>query len=247
MARKPHRGSAAAIAAASAVSSVSSAPASSAPARSAPAPSAALAPPRAAPAAPPARTPCRALLGPRPLIDGEDGTSYDVILERISADVAPADFVEEIWVRNVADLVWDSVRLRRLKSQLLHAAAHEGLERVLTPLLGLARADQLSRTWASGDAEALCEVERLLGRAGLTIDAVMAQTLAARIDDVERIDRMVIIAESRRDAVLREIRSRRLAFGQALRRAGHAIDAEFEDVGIEDLGKVGLAPAPGGA
>jgi hypothetical protein len=63
----------------------------------------------------------------------------------------------------------------------------------------------------------------------------MAQTLAARIDDVERIDRMVIIAEARRDAVLREIRSRRSAFGQALRRAGETIDAEFEDV------------APGGA
>lgn len=63
----------------------------------------------------------------------------------------------------------------------------------------------------------------------------MARTLAARIDDVERIDRMVIIAEARRDAVLREIRSHRAAFGQALRRA--AIDAEFEDV----------APAPGSA
>ena len=90
---------------------------------------------------------------------------------------------------------------------------------------------------ALGDEEAISKVEQLLGRAGLTIDDVMAQTLAARIDDVERIDRMVIIAEVRRDAVLREIRSRRAAFGQALRRAGDAIDAEFEDV----------APAPGGA
>ena len=204
------------------------------------APSAAIATPGAAlaPASPPAptRTPCRALLGPRPLIDGEDGTNYDVILERISADVAPTDFVEEIWVRNVVDLVWESVRLRRLKSHLLHAAAHEGLTRVLTPMLGWASADHLSRRWASGDEEAVTEVEQLLGRAGLTIDTVMAQTLAARIDDAERIDRMVIIAEARRDAVLREIRSRRAAFGQALRRAGQAIDAEFEDV----------APAPGG-
>jgi hypothetical protein len=227
MARKPHLRSAAATSAVSAVFA---------------GPSAAFAP-GAAPAAPPAptRMPCRALLGPRPLIHGEDGTSYDVILERISADVAPADFVEEIWVRNVVDLVWESIRLRRLKSQLLHAAAHEGLERVLTPLLGWQRADQLSRTWASGDEQALCEVERLLSRAGLNIDAVMARTLAARIDDVERIDRMVIVAEARRDAVLREIRSRRLAFGQALRRAGEAIDAEFEDV-AEDL-----APAPAGA
>ena len=216
MARKPHLRS---VAAASAASAVSPAPSA--------APGAALAP--ASPTAP-ARTPSLALLGPRPLIDGEDGTNYDVILERISADVAPADFVEEIWVRNVVDLVWDSVRLRRLKSQLLQAAAHEGLERLLASVIDWMRAGQLSRKWALGDEEAMGEVERLLGRAGLTFDAVMAQTLAARIDDVERIDRMVIIAEARRDAVLREIRSRRLAFGQALRRAGEAIDAEFEDV-----------------
>jgi hypothetical protein len=223
MARKPKLKSVAAASTVPAVSSAASA-----------APDAAL--PPASPAAP-ARTPRLALLGPRPLIDGEDGTNYDVILERISADVAPADFVEEIWVRNVVDLVWDSVRLRRLKSQLLQAAAHEGLQRLLASIINWSSADQLSRKWALGDEEAMGEVERLLGRAGLTFDAVMAQTLAARIDDVERIDRMIIIAEARRDAVLREIRSRRLAFGQALRRAGEAIDAEFEDV----------APAPGGA
>ena len=223
MARKPHPR---AVAAASAVVSATRSAAFAAP-------GAALTP--ASPPAP-ARTLCRALLGPRPLIDGEDRTNYDVILERISADVAPEDFVEEMWVRNVVDLVWDSVRLRRLKSHLLQAAAHQGLDRVLTPLIGCESADRLSRQWAAGNEEALGEVERLLGRAGLTFDAVMAQTLAARIDDVERIDRMVIIAEARRDAVLREIRSRRLAFGQALRRAGQAVDAEFED----------LAPAVGG-
>src|SRR5216684_7983312 len=73
MARKPHARS---VAAASGVSTVS------------PTPSAALAAPGAALASPPApaRTPCRALLGPRPLIDGEDETNYDVIL---GADAAP--------------------------------------------------------------------------------------------------------------------------------------------------------------
>src|SRR5262249_44124612 len=176
MARKPKLRSVAAASTASAVSAAPSAAIAT--------PGAALAP--ASPAAP-TRPPCRALLGPRPLIDGEDGTNYDVILERISADVAPADFVEEIWVRNVVDLVWESGRLGRLKSQLLHAAAHEGLERLLP-------AGELTQKWAWGDGKAMGEVERLLGRAGLTIDDVMAETLAARIDDVERIDRMVIIA-----------------------------------------------------
>src|ERR1700730_11889833 len=187
MSRKPHRSSVATASAASAVSSASAAFAAR---------GAALTP--AAPPAPP-RAPCRALLGPRPLIDGEDGTNYDVILERISADVAPVDFVEELWVRNVVDLVWESIRLRHLKSQLLRAAAHEGLARVLTPLLDWSRANHLSGQWALGEEQATAEVERLLDRAGLTIDAVMAQTLAARIDDVERIDRVVTIAEAGRE------------------------------------------------
>src|SRR5258708_15757297 len=141
MARKPHLRS---VAAASAASAVSPAPSA--------APGAALAP--ASPTAP-ARTPSLALLGPRPLIDGEDGTNYDVILERISADVAPADFVEEIWVRNVVDLVWDSVRLRRLKSQLLQAAAHEGLERLLASVFAWMSPRQLSRHCALGRRAAL--------------------------------------------------------------------------------------------
>jgi hypothetical protein len=102
MSRKPQLRSVATAPAASAVSSASSA--------AFVAPGAAL-----APASPPepTRSLCRALLGPRPLIDGEDGTTYDVILKRISADVAPADFVEEIWLRDVVDLTWERVALSR--------------------------------------------------------------------------------------------------------------------------------------
>jgi hypothetical protein len=76
MARKPRLKSVAAASTVPAVSSAASA-----------APDAAL--PPASPAAP-TRAPRLALLGPRPLIDGEDETNYDVILERISGDVAPA-------------------------------------------------------------------------------------------------------------------------------------------------------------
>src|SRR5258708_685680 len=144
MARKPHLRSVAAASAASAVSP--------APSAASAAPGAALAP--ASPTAP-ARTPSLALLGPRPLIDGEDGTNYDVILERISPDVAPADFVDEICVVNVVDLVWDSVRLRRLKSQLLQAAAHEGLERLLASVFAWMSPRQLSRHCALGRRAAL--------------------------------------------------------------------------------------------
>jgi hypothetical protein len=41
-------------------------------------------------------------------------------------------------------------------------------------------------------------VDKLFASAGLTMDAVMAQTLSINIDDIERIDRMIATAEVRR-------------------------------------------------
>ena len=58
-------------------------------------------------------------LGPPPLIEGEDGTAYNQLHGSITAAVKPKDFIEEILARDIADLSWDVLRLRRLKAQLL--------------------------------------------------------------------------------------------------------------------------------
>ena len=79
--------------------------------------------------------PHRALFGPLLVLEGEDAAAYDALLERVAGAVDPADVLEEIWVRDVVDLAWDALRLRRLKASLMTAASHEGLESVLTPLL----------------------------------------------------------------------------------------------------------------
>jgi hypothetical protein len=47
----------------------------------------------------------------------------------------------------------------------------------------------------------------------------MAQTLSIKLDDIERIDRMIAIAEARRNAILREIDRHREVLSQNLRRA----------------------------
>ena len=60
-----------------------------------------------------------------PLIPGDDTSGYDTLLAGISATVQPGDLLEEAWVRDVADLIWEAVRLRRLKAARLttHAPA----------------------------------------------------------------------------------------------------------------------------
>src|ERR1700704_3374844 len=71
--------------------------------------------------------------GPAPLIEGEDAGAYDELLLRISAAVRPHDIFEEIWVRDIVDLVWEAFRLRRLKACLMTAGARIALAQRLSP------------------------------------------------------------------------------------------------------------------
>ena len=173
--------------------------------------------------------------GPPPLLDGEDPAAYDELLARVSGAVKPSDILEEIWVRDVVDLVWEALRLRRLKASLITAKAHNGLEQILQPLSDWETADALSEAWARRDPKAIKEVDAMLASADLTMDAVMAETLALELDRVERIDRMIMSAEARRNAVLREVDRHRASVAQALRRAVNVEDAQFEEVGAKQI------------
>jgi hypothetical protein len=169
-----------------------------------------------------------AFLAPPPLIEGENAESYNDLLARISGTLQPADILEEIWVRDVVDLVWEAFRLRRLKAHLLKAAAHEGMAQLIGPLLDWNLTGQTSRRWAIGHEEAVKTVKTTLAAAGMDMDSVMARTLALKIHEIERIDRMTMAAEARRNAVLREIERHRATFARTLRRTVE--DVEEADV-----------------
>jgi hypothetical protein len=63
------------------------------------------------------------------------------------------------------------------------------------------------------------------------MDAVMAQTLALKIDEFDRIGRMIAGAEARRNIALREIDRHRATLGAALRQAAaEALDAECKEI-----------------
>ena len=147
-----------------------------------------------------------AWLGPPPLFEGGDAAAYDERLARIAEAMKPEDIFVELWARDIADLDWEVSRLRRLQASLMTAAAHEGLQRILEPLLeSFPDQVQLVRAWSARDKAAIKRVDELLASAGLTMDAVMAQTLCTYLDEFERIARMIASAEARRDAILHEV------------------------------------------
>jgi hypothetical protein len=176
------------------------------------------------------------IFGPPPLYEGESEESYNHLHDRVRSAVLPEDVIEEIWVRDIVDLFWETLRLRRLKAKLMDAASSKGLERVLATLeTDYFARDQLVKGWANGRADARKQVNQLLKKAGHDKAIIEAQTLAARLDDFERIDRLIMQSEARRNAVLREVDRHRDAVA---RRLGDAVadikDAEYEEVSAPD-------------
>ena len=196
---------------------------------------------------------CLPIFGPPPLLKGEDAAAYDDLLIRVSGNLKPSDIFEEIWVREIADLIWESLRWRRQLASFLAMAIASVLERTLKPIaqnqpvvvpreagyIGKLRAAEaslkagsiLAADWAKGDPAAIERVKELLASVGMTMDDVIAQATASELDKIERFNRLIASAEGRRNALLREIEHHRAAFSQRLRAEVQKIEnAEFEIV-----------------
>ncbi|MGA8698540.1 MAG: hypothetical protein WB689_32835 [Xanthobacteraceae bacterium] len=62
----------------------------------------------------------------------------------------------------------------------------------------------------------------------MSIDALIADELAGELDNIERVDRLITIAENRRNGMLGEIDRRRALLGEALRWSVQEVEGEFE-------------------
>jgi hypothetical protein len=165
--------------------------------------------------------------GPAPLAEGEDGHAYDELLLRISAGVRPADILEEIWVRDVVDLTWEALRLRRLKAAILTMSARKVLTDNMARFDGYAEAEELACSWAAREPDAVATVSERLAAQGLALESLTAQGLTRALEPIERIARMIAQAEARRAAALREVERHRASFGPRLRAA--ILEAEKAD------------------
>jgi hypothetical protein len=162
-------------------------------------------------------------LGPSPPARVEEALSYATLVTRLAAAVPPSDIPEQIWLREVADNMWEVARLRRLKVSTVAGAAEEGL-RLLLVSLGIDSAGPLAARWAARDATAIKAVDVTLARAELDMEHIMAQALCLRLDEVERLDRLEGDALARRAQAIREVGRHRAQFAEALRRAALAAD-----------------------
>lgn len=145
--------------------------------------------------------------------------------------------IEAIWTKDIINFIWEAQRLRRWRSQILEQADLMAVEDLIRPqlrqddpmallTLGGSTAETLAAGWVSGKKSEATQVDRLLKDRGVTAEGVRAHGFLMTLPSIERIDRMALNVDQRRDMLLREIERWRSGFARQARRAADIIDAE---------------------
>ena len=94
------------------------------------------------------------------------------------------------------------------------------------------KADELTEKYVRRDPDAVKLVDEILAGASVNFDDLTAKNVAGRFaKDIDQINRLATLAESRRNASLREIDRRRAVLGESLRRSIKEVEeVEFQVV-----------------
>ena len=169
------------------------------------------------------------LLGPPPLLPSENLADYQALSARVIAAAKPTDAIEHLYVRDAVDLQWELMRLRHLKTRFMISSASDGLYSLMKVRMDFPPSDPNYKKWNKNEPEGVKNIKSMLADWGLSEADIHAQTLAKKINEFERIDRLAANAEARRNAALRELERYREAVGRRLRNAIATEDAQFVD------------------
>ncbi len=175
------------------------------------------------------------LFGKPALLPGEDAEAFAALRQYLFETVKPADFIETMAINDLLNLTWETRRLRRLRAKMLETSDHEGLQQIVGTLLN-SRYDaaELTRDWALGGRKASGNLAEIMKAVNIDRDAIQAQTLAAKLNTYEAIDRMIERADARRIVIMRELDRHREALARRIKDAVAEIeDATFEVVDLD--------------
>jgi hypothetical protein len=174
----------------------------------------------------------RELFGEPPLLRSESRDAYDALWSALVVQFDPRAIMEWAWVRDLADLTWEVARMRRAMTAMLNVSFKSGLRGALHAVIPFVatlppQPEVLAEAWydaSSGQGQ----VAATLAKYGLSAEAAEGEAFARRLGDIERMQRLIISAESRRNMIVRELHAHRES-APARKAGGAIIDAEPAD------------------
>lgn len=166
------------------------------------------------------------------LLPSESAPEFESLRAKLIGEIKPEGVIEEIYVGEVAYFVWETIRLRRIRVGIIQNAIPAALKAILDQLFADPTIDPEQRTmnrmkaqmetrvlsvaWLN-DSEAQNKVVERLGKFGFDESAIEAEAFRMFCSDLERVDKMLTMAESRRDRALRFIADYRQDLAQRIR------------------------------
>jgi hypothetical protein len=148
------------------------------------------------------------------LLMTETEDEFASLCKELEQDIQPMDFIERMYVKDIAILLWEIVRLRRFKTAIINNAFRNALQNFLRQFLfepafpqGIndeLEADALAYEWFQSE-KAKSRVAKLLRQFQLDESSIEAEAFRLVSSDIDRMDRMLTLAEVRRDKALRNI------------------------------------------
>jgi hypothetical protein len=127
---------------------------------------------------------------PTALLKDESPEEFATLYANINQDVEPQNFFQRMYIDDVANLTWEIMRNLRAKAAILNSAMRG------SPILWK-RTPSLEELWSKDDPEEPSEEERNV--------AIEGMAFRDSLGHIEKLDRLIASAESRRDKALRNI------------------------------------------
>ena len=179
------------------------------------------------------------LFGDPPVLSTENRKIYSDLLCRVAQAVKPKNMIEWMLIKDIVDLSWEIQRLRRYKSQLIERARRSSLDAIeIDEETAKLPPDQqpkpfpmlLPELFPPRPPSKVYKQHQKRKKTELHGERGSAIAFLAVIENYERIDSLLVSAELRRSAVLRDIQFYRESLAHLLRDASdRIIDAEYEE------------------
>jgi hypothetical protein len=132
-----------------------------------------------------------------PVLITESAKDFEALRHQIEQDLKPRGLIEAGIVWRIATITWETARYERVKSVLINLAFSKALHHLLGQIgLEAEEVGELSERWFT-EAEAKTEVAELLQKMALDDYAIEAEAVRRSSGELEFIQRMLGLLESR--------------------------------------------------
>jgi hypothetical protein len=152
------------------------------------------------------------IFGHPPVLSSENRQAYDALMTQLALEWKPRNITEWMYVRDIADISWEIFRHRRAIANLFAISFKTALEAVLNDVLPeqgckpwfdrYDTVEAMKEEWFKGPQEQE-KVKAELAKYGVSPEAIVAQIYVLRGDELDKLHRLLAVAEARRIAVTR--------------------------------------------